>query len=74
MEYSGLDVEAAAHSVIHERLPEINGRGGLIALDRHGRCALPFNTEGMYRGWVDAAGRAHTAIYEEVQEGPLLLP
>jgi L-asparaginase / beta-aspartyl-peptidase len=74
MEYSGLDVEAAAHSVIHERLPEIKGRGGLIALDRQGRCALPFNTEGMYRGWVDAAGRAHTAIYEEVREGPLLLP
>jgi beta-aspartyl-peptidase (threonine type) len=71
MDYRGLDVGAAAEVVIHQRLPEIEGRGGLIALDRHGRSALPFNTEGMYRGWLDSAGLAHTAIYEEVRTAPI---
>jgi beta-aspartyl-peptidase (threonine type) len=70
MDYRGLTVGAAAERVVHQRLAAIQGRGGLIALDREGRCALPFNTEGMYRGWVDAAGVAHTAIYEEVRQHP----
>jgi beta-aspartyl-peptidase (threonine type) len=71
MDYRGLDLSAAAETVIHQRLPEIGGRGGMIALDRQGRCALPFNTEGMYRGWGDSAGLARTAIYEEVRTAPL---
>jgi beta-aspartyl-peptidase (threonine type) len=73
MDYRGLGVAAAAEVVIHQRLAAIGGRGGLIALDRQGRCALPFNTEGMYRGWVDSAGLAHTAIYEEVRTASLSL-
>jgi beta-aspartyl-peptidase (threonine type) len=64
MEYRGLSLEEAARTVIHERLPALQGRGGLIALDPQGRTALPFNTDGMYRGWIDPDGRAHTAIYE----------
>ena len=64
MEHRGLDLAAAVELVIGQRLP---GRGGLIALDRHGNFALPFNTEGMYRGWVDAAGNFSTAIYDTVQ-------
>ena len=31
-------------------------RSGANDGDRHGNFALPFNTEGMYRGWVDTAG------------------
>ncbi len=62
IEHRGLDVARAAELAIHERL---RGRGGLIALDRHGRFALPFNTEGMYRGWIDDTGKPHTAIYDQ---------
>lgn len=40
------------------------GVGGLIALDRQGRFATPFNTNGMYRGHVTSDGKIHTAIYE----------
>jgi len=69
MEHRGLDLAAAVELVIGQRLP---GRGGLIALDRHGNFALPFNTEGMYRGWVDPTGKPHTAIYDTLQEWPLL--
>lgn len=71
IEHRGLALVAAAEQVVRSRLP---GRGGLIALDRHGNFALPFNTEGMYRGWVDAAGVPHTAIYDTGQEWPALSP
>lgn len=67
MEYAGAELGRAATNAINQRLP---GRGGLIALDRKGNVALPFNTEGMYRGWIDAGGIAHTAIYESVRDWP----
>ena len=67
MEYRGLDLAGATETVIRQRLP---GRGGLIAVDAGGNLALPFNTEGMYRAWVDTAGRAHTAIYDEIKTWP----
>jgi beta-aspartyl-peptidase (threonine type) len=70
MEYRGLGLAAAADTVIHQRLNSVQGRGGLIALDRTGCVALPFNTEGMYRGWIDARGCAHTAIYQAATEWP----
>ena len=71
MEYRGLDLAAAAAMVIRHRLP---GKGGLIAVDARGHVTLPFNTEGMYRGWVDAQGSCHTAIYETAQDWPALAP
>ena len=67
MEYRGLDLAAAAECVIRERLP---GKGGLIAVDARGHIVLPFNTEGMYRGWIDSTGALHTAIYETAQDWP----
>lgn len=67
MEYRGLDLRAATDLVIRQKL---TGKGGLIAVDASGNIALPFNTEGMYRGWVDGAGRRHTAIYETVRTWP----
>ena len=67
MEYCGLALAAAAETAIRQRLP---GSGGLIAIDGRGNISLPFTTEGMYRGWVDAAGQPHTAIYHEVKIWP----
>lgn len=67
MEYRGLGLVAAADEVIRRRL---RGKGGLIAVDTQGNVTLPFNTEGMYRAWIDAAGGMHTAIYETVQDSP----
>jgi beta-aspartyl-peptidase (threonine type) len=45
------------------RLPKIDGRGGLIAVDARGNIALPFNTEGMYRGFARVGEMPVTAIY-----------
>ncbi|HRW74898.1 MAG TPA: isoaspartyl peptidase/L-asparaginase [Saprospiraceae bacterium] len=63
MEYRGLSLEAACQEVIHKRLLEINGDGGLIAIDRQGNIALPFNTEGMYRASVRAGEAPFVGIY-----------
>lgn len=63
MEYRGATLEQAAADVIMERLPRIKGRGDLIAVDAKSNVALPFNTEGMYRGFVRLGETPVTAIY-----------
>ena len=63
MEYRGLSLEEACRVVVMEKLPTIDGRGGLIAVDTMGNVCMPFNTEGMYRGLARAGGSLQTAIY-----------
>jgi len=61
--YGGDTLEAAAEEVIWRRVGDLGGDGGAIALDRDGNIAMPFNTSGMYRGWIDADGHRGTAIF-----------
>lgn len=63
MEYAGASLEDAANRVINEKLPTIEGKGGLIAVDAKGNVTLPFNTEGMYRGYARVGEQPVTAIY-----------
>ncbi|MFC5521846.1 isoaspartyl peptidase/L-asparaginase family protein [Polaromonas jejuensis] len=63
MAYGGQSLKAAAQQVVMDVLPTLNGRGGLIAVDAQGNLSLPFNTEGMYRGWARVGEAAHTAIF-----------
>jgi len=63
MEYGGLNLEAAARAVI-DKVGKLGGTGGLIAIDREGNIALPFNTTGMYRAYVDVDGNSSVAIYK----------
>ncbi len=62
MAYKGLSVEEAGREIIDQKLLEAGGSGGLIALDRMGNIAMPFNTEGMYRGYVKP-GERYIGIY-----------
>jgi beta-aspartyl-peptidase (threonine type) len=55
-------LEQAAREVIHGELEA--GDGGLIAVGNDGSIALVFNSEGMFRGAADAAGRFEVAIWE----------
>ncbi len=64
MEYKGLSLEEASSLVIHERILSIGGDGGLIAVDADGNIAMPFNTEGMYRGKKSSAGVHEILIYK----------
>ena len=63
IELAGQGLDEAAHSVIHADLPQVGGKGGLIAIDAHGAITMPFNTAGMFRGAVDATGRHTIAIW-----------
>ena len=64
MAYGGRSLEQAATQVVLESLPAIAGRGGLVAVDARGNVCLPFNTEGMYRGWMRTGDAApQTAIF-----------
>jgi len=63
MEYKNLSLKDAADEVIHHRLPKLKGDGGLIAIDARGNIAMPFNTEGMYRGKKTANKDSYVAIY-----------
>ncbi len=55
-------VAAAAKAVVMDDVPSLCGDGGVIALDAHGNFAMPFNTEGMFRGWIDRDGKSHVAM------------
>jgi len=63
MEYRGLKLADAARAVI-DKVGDLGGTGGLIAIDREGNIALPFHTTGMYRGSVDVAGKRFVGIYK----------
>jgi beta-aspartyl-peptidase (threonine type) len=52
MEYKGLSLEEAGKYIINEKLVEKGGSGGVVALDKFGNISMPFNSEGMYRGYV----------------------
>ncbi|HEY0173079.1 MAG TPA: isoaspartyl peptidase/L-asparaginase [Pyrinomonadaceae bacterium] len=64
MRYGGKSVEQAASAAI-EKVGKLGGTGGLIALDRRGNFTTPFNTSGMYRGWIGPDGRPQVAIYKD---------
>jgi beta-aspartyl-peptidase (threonine type) len=62
MEYRGMSLQDAAQSAL-DKAAKLGGTGGLIAIDKDGNIALPFNTSGMYRGYIDAAGKIVVDIY-----------
>jgi beta-aspartyl-peptidase (threonine type) len=63
MEYRGMKLQEAAQTAL-DAAKKIGGSGGLIAIDKNGEIALPFNTNGMYRGYVDPTGKFVTEIYK----------
>lgn len=62
MVYGGLSLQDAADAVVLKKLVEKGGEGGLIAVDNQGNIAMPFNSEGMYRGYAKP-GQRKTEIY-----------
>jgi beta-aspartyl-peptidase (threonine type) len=65
VEYAKEPVAKAANDVVMDAVPKLGGDGGVIALDSKGNFATPFNTDGMYRGWVGRDGKMHVAILAE---------
>jgi beta-aspartyl-peptidase (threonine type) len=69
MRFAGATLAGAAEATLREAVEPLGGRGGLIALDRHGSVALPFNTEGMYRGVVRDDGVPRIDVYRSEPPG-----
>lgn len=65
MRHRGESLQAAADAVIHGELTRLGGTGGVIAIDREGRVAMPFNTPGMFRGVITEDGTVTVEIYRD---------
>ncbi len=65
MQFGGVTLEEAAKTVVMEELVAAKGEGGIVAVDPAGRVELVFNTSGMYRASIDAAGHKVVGIYGE---------
>ena len=63
--YSGVSLQKAADDVVMKELVAQGGEGGVIAMDRRGNIATPFNSQGMYRGWVGKDGKITVKIYKD---------
>jgi len=62
--YGKQSLKQAAYDVVAE-LSGRGGDGGLIAIGPEGAAVLPFNSAGMYRGYIGADGKPYTAIHRE---------
>ena len=64
--YRGETIDEAAGRVIHEDLKPHGVGAGVIAIDARGNVATPYNTDGMFRGWITAEGIFRVATHDEV--------
>jgi beta-aspartyl-peptidase (threonine type) len=64
MRYFGVGLEEASGKVL-ETLTTMGGEGGFIALDRKGNIEMPFNTSGMYRGFIRGDGVSHVFLFRD---------
>ncbi len=64
MRLAGLPLDAACEQAL-ARATDLDARGGCIAIDRSGQLAMPFTTQAMYRGWLDADGTPRVAIFAD---------
>ncbi|MGH9820686.1 MAG: isoaspartyl peptidase/L-asparaginase, partial [Pyrinomonadaceae bacterium] len=65
MEYQAAPVQIAADRVIQQKLKKAGGDGGVIAIDKFGNIGISFNTEGMYRAYIDKDGEPVVEIYKD---------
>lgn len=64
--YKGLPLKEASATVLGELTAHKVG-AGLVAIDTEGTIVAPYNTDGMYRGWVTPDGLVHVATHAEVE-------
>lgn len=64
--YKGLSLQAATDQVLAELTAHGIG-AGLVAVGADGTIVAPYNSEGMYRGWVTPDGLVHVATHGEVE-------
>lgn len=66
MEYKGLTLQEACEAIMGKFDISSGGSGGFIAVDKHGKINLTFNTQGMYRGYIHSDDEDfHVGIYRD---------
>jgi beta-aspartyl-peptidase (threonine type) len=63
--WGAMPLDVAAEQAIHDDVGGLGASGGLIALDAQGRWAMPFNSEGMYRGVVRAGDAPQVRVFRD---------
>lgn len=63
MEYRAMPIQQAVDTVIKQKLQKLGGDGGVIAVDKFGNIGISFNSEGMYRAYINAEGKPVVEIY-----------
>jgi beta-aspartyl-peptidase (threonine type) len=64
IEYRALTVQQAVDTVI-KKVGDLGGDGGVIAMDKFGNIGISFNSEGMYRAYINSEGKPVVEIYKE---------
>ncbi len=65
MEYKNLSLKEAERTVIHEKMGQLGGTGGVIGIDSKGNIAFEMNTPGMYRALIDRNGALQVKIFAD---------
>ena len=69
--YAGQALEEAARTLVFDTLASHKIGAGLVALGARGNPVAPFNTLGMYRGWITTEGELTVATHQDVHHlGP----
>jgi len=63
MVYGGATLVDAAKAAMMETVAGLGGVGGVIAIDCQGALAMPYNSVGMYRGWLRQGEAPQTRVF-----------
>ncbi len=66
MSYGGQTLQEAAHTVVFETLSSHGIGAGMVVLGATGDALAPYNTLGMYRGWITTDGQVTVATHQEL--------
>ena len=64
--YAGQGLESAAKTLVFETLAGHGIGAGMVALGAAGDPVAPFNTLGMYRGWISTGGELSVGTHQEM--------
>ena len=48
-----------------KKVEKLGGDGGVIVMDKFGNMGISFNSEGMYRAYINAEGKPVVEIYKD---------
>lgn len=66
IQYAGQSLDDAARTLVFETLASHRIGAGLVALGAQGNPVAPYNTLGMYRGWITTDGQLVVATHKDL--------